>query len=260
LLRIEYQRTQWAKNHKINENNKIERYCTQCKEWKEETLNNFYYKNKKKPEMGFTPICRICARKKSIINGNNNKERRAKWSANYYENNKEIDNERSKKWAKNNYEYDRKRQSQWRKDNPDKCIEYTKLHRNHDITDTEWNSCLETFGHKCAFCKISEEEHLKIHKQVLHKEHSDDQGYNDLRNAIPACRSCNSSKHQDKMETWFRKQESFSEEKLAFIIWWTTEGYKKFIEENLPIKLLKRKMMTTINFTGNYGVLIYIEI
>ena len=124
---------------------------------------------------------------------------------------------------------------------PERFKEYAKNHRHHDITEAEWKSCLKIFNYRCIYCEITEEESKRKYGERLHKDHVDHEGYNDIRNAVPGCKSCNSQKHQSDMETWFREQEFFSEERLDFIKWWTTEGYKNYIEDKPPYRLTKRQ-------------------
>lgn len=59
--------------------------CSKCKEWKPETLEFFYYKNKSYPEKGFSSECRMCAIK------------------------------RTKNWIKKNYDYHSEYKKQWNK-------------------------------------------------------------------------------------------------------------------------------------------------
>jgi hypothetical protein len=125
--------------------------------------------------------------------------------------------------------------------NPDKYKEYNKNHRQHDITKEEWRNELEVFNYKCAYCGISEQEAKKKYGQKLHKDHVDHEGYNDLRNAVPGCKICNSHKWEYDFEEWYRQQEFFSEEKLEFINWWVTEGYKDYIEDKPPYRIIKER-------------------
>jgi 5-methylcytosine-specific restriction endonuclease McrA len=134
------------------------------------------------------------------------------------------------------------KQKQWQIENPDRVRELAKKHRNHDITDKEWDDCLKVFNYSCCYCSITQIEAKKRDKQVLHKDHVDDKGYNDVRNAAPACRSCNDKKWQHDMEEWFRQQEFFTEEKLEFIKWWITEGYKDYIEDKPPYKVTRSRI------------------
>jgi len=88
---------------------------------------------------------------------------------------------------------------------------------------------------------MTEEDHLKKYKQKLHKDHADHTGANDIRNAIPACKRCNSRKHQYNLEPWFRRQKFFNEDKLKIINRWLEEGYKEYIEIKLPYRIIKNK-------------------
>lgn len=140
-------------------------------------------------------------------------------------------------------------QAQYQKDNPDKIREYARKHRNHDITTKEWESCLKFFEYKCAYCGISMNESKQKFKEKLHKEHVDHEGYNDIRNAVPACKSCNDKKWQFDMEEWFREQSFFTEDRLQKIIQWTTEEYKKYIEEKPPYRIKRSRVY---NDDGTY--------
>lgn len=226
---------------RINNNNIIEKKCTICEEWKEETYDNFYFTNKKKPELGYSSGCKICLTDKSIKHRLLNVERARQSIRDHYYRHKEIYNTRAKSYNKEHREKIVSDYNIWIKNNPDKVKMYNVNHRDHDISTKEWNSCLSIFDYSCAYCGISEEDHLNIHNQVLHKDHSDHNGYNDIRNAIPACRRCNSVKHQSDMEEWYRKQDYFDEEKLFFIKWWTSEGFKEFIEDKPPYKILREQ-------------------
>lgn len=245
----------WLTRRKVN--NVIEKQCSQCQEWKEENLENFYYKNKNKKELGFVPACRNCTKTNANNYRSDHADDNIRRCHDYYHTNKEEDNEKHQKIARDrdkNREYQRKyHRDIWSK-RPENIIKtriYTKNHRQHDITEAEWRSCLNIFDYKCAYCGISEEEHKKLIGQRLHKEHSDDNGYNDLRNAIPSCRKCNSYKSQYDMEEWYTQQEFFSEDKLQFINWWVKEGYKDYIENKSSYRVLREKNENNNKFHWN---------
>ncbi|MDD4779084.1 MAG: hypothetical protein PHT02_00575 [Tissierellia bacterium] len=44
------------------------------------------------------------------------------------------------------------------------------------------------------------------------------------------------------METWYRQQEFFSEDKLQKLLLWLTEEYKKYIEDKPPYKVKRRRI------------------
>lgn len=226
---------QYIDNHRINTDGLIERRCTDCGEWKLEDTDNFYMMKKSEPERGFKSICKKCdgkrARKWTLGNWNKYKESHKKHRT----------TDKYRAWHKKANALQTENRKIWYENNPDKIRQYGLNHRNHDITTTEWNACLKTFDYKCAYCGISEEESKKVYGGRLHKEHVIYDGYNDLRNAVPACKSCNSKKHQYLVEDWFPKQLFYTEEKLQFIYWWITEGFKPYLEEKLPYKIIKKR-------------------
>jgi len=52
-------------------------------------------------------------------------------------------------------------------------------------------------------------------KNILHKEHVDDNGANDLSNCVPSCQSCNSTKNLKTLEEIIELKiiEKFTQEK-----------------------------------------------
>ena len=128
--------------------------------------------------------------------------------------------------------------SEWLKGKPEKRKQYTlkRKGKEHEITTKEWLACKKYFGNSCAYCELKAEEHFKkyngiLRPQELHKEHVDDKGSNGISNCVPSCHTCNSEKHTDLMDEWYKQQEFFSEERYNKILRWIKEGYKEFIEE-----------------------------
>ena len=186
----------------------------------------------------YNTTCKKCYIKRQGIWVDDNIERHNEYYKKYYKTKNRFNEERNA--------YVKHTTSEWRKSNPEKCIEYSKLHRNHDITEAEWRACLKVFNNMCAYCGLKSEDHIATRngKQIImnfHKEHVDDHGYNDLRNAIPSCQHCNSGKRSSDMEEWFREQKFFTEEKLQFINWWIEDGYKKYIKYKPPYKIVRKK-------------------
>lgn len=241
LKRAEYQKIQWGKNHRINGNNNIERQCTQCKEWLEENYDNFYYKNKSKPELGFSPECKRCGVKRSTIIKDNNRERYLDYFSNRYYSTKEEFIAQVIENAKKNPEMHKRNQRNWRQRNPEKCRWYASLHRNHDITKSEEEALLKIFDYSCAYCGMTLEEHKRKFGQKLHNDHVDEDGYNDLRNDVPACVRCNCSKHESELEEWYFKQSFYNEDKYNKIIWWITDGYRDYIEDKPSYRITRKQ-------------------
>jgi len=243
LTRTEYNQMLWNKNHRININNIIERQCSNCGEWKEENTS-FYLQNKSYPERGFNSWCKKCMSDKTGIRQKANYDTKGRpyqqaWRDK--DDNRETVNERKRQWSADHQDHVTEYELDYYKNNPDKFLIYTQNHRIHDITEGEWRKELVVFRYECAYCGISEKQSKIIYKQVLHKDHVDCDGYNDLRNAVPACLWCNSHKHDLDMWEWYNKQDFFNEDKYSFIIWWTTEGYKGYIDNKLPYRITKKQ-------------------
>jgi len=43
------------------------------------------------------------------------------------------------------------------------------------------------------------------------------------------------------MEDWYKDQKFFNEERLQLINLWTTKDYKKYIEDKLPYRILRKR-------------------
>ena len=69
----------------------------------------------------------------------------------------------------------------------------------------------DQFDGRCAYCGESGD------MQIEHVQPVSKGGLHDLANIVPACRSCNYSKHANEMEHWYRSQPFFSELRLAQI-------------------------------------------
>lgn len=79
------------------------------------------------------------------------------------------------------------------------------------VTDEEWERTVAKFDHKCAYCGIS---------GFLEKDHivpMSRGGENTIQNVVPACRRCNSSKHNSLVGEWYAEQPFFSAERLKKI-------------------------------------------
>jgi len=237
-----------------------ERRCTTCGEWFPETIEYFYMCNKSKPEKGFQASCKKCEIKKNSKHQKENyDQKRIYFHENYLEK-KDYYFENAYRYRENNFEKNQEDQRKWRQKNPEKCKYHASKHRNHDVTKKEWQACLKFFDFKCAYCGMTLKEHKNKYMEQLHKEHVDDDGYNDIRNCVPGCKSCNSSKHESSLEEWYLKQEYYSEECINKIIMWITEEYKKYIEPKLPYKIKRKKIYNEENtYYWEYQLWVYDE-
>lgn len=218
-----------------------ERKCTTCLEWMVEDTNNFYLMNKQFPERGYTSRCKSCNAKNNSEHQKSNKERYYQYKTGWYKSNPKKAKEQRADWHQEHKEKRIDDHRRFAKTNPEKIREYNQSHRNHDITKREWENCLRYFNHQCAYCGITEEESLKRYKQRLHKDHYDCEGANDLSNAIPSCKSCNSLKHKDDGKTWFMEQEFFKQDNLNCIDLWITKSCKDYMEVKPPYIITRKQ-------------------
>jgi len=235
-------------NHRINEKGIVERRCTKCQEWKEENIENFYLHNKKKPEKGFHSECKICSIARTKKNTLENHDRVLAKIYDWQDRNKEKTLKRWHDYNEKNKEKQKIYTAEYQKAHPEKMKVYGQNHRDHDITGSEWKNCLKVFDYQCAYCGLPMEKHFAIRNgkviiMSLHREHVDDEGYNDLRNCTPSCQSCNSTKGGKTIEELLQLKfiEEFTEERYNKIVWWIEDGYKDYIEDKPPYRIIKKK-------------------
>lgn len=234
------QRFYWEKSHRIADNI-VERQCSKCKKWLPENLSNFYMRNKSKSEMGYAPECKECIILRSQKYNANNAQKRRDTSKKQYITNKDYFKEKNRRNKKLKPEFYRNIEKSWQNRNKDKIKKYYTKHRNHDISQQEWQDCQKAFNYQCAYCgKTLDEQYEQNHEQ-FHKDHVDDDGYNDLRNCVPACTQCNTRKHKSSILDWYTQQEFYSLSRLNKINWWMEQGYKDYIEYKLPYKIIRKK-------------------
>jgi len=83
------------------------------------------------------------------------------------------------------------------------------------LTPEQWLDTLESFGNCCVYCGDKLTNVQQDHVIPV----SSGGGYT-KKNMLPACKSCNSSKHNHSLEEWYPKQPSFSPERLTKIHSW----------------------------------------
>jgi len=223
-----------------------ERRCSKCQEWFPETTEYYYMRNKSKPERGFQSECKKCSIKRSDKIQKDNPERTKRYKDSHYLKNIDIWVDRQRKYNKGHVEQIAIKEKEWAKNNPDKMRKYYKnrQHKNHDITDKEWKACQEYFNYTCAYCDKTLEQQYKQNNHQFHKEHVDHEGYNDVRNCVPACTNCNSTKKLKTIEYLFKINiiPTFTQDKYDKIILWCEEGYKDYIEEKPPYRIKRDRI------------------
>jgi 5-methylcytosine-specific restriction endonuclease McrA len=88
------------------------------------------------------------------------------------------------------------------------------------LTVEEWVEICNTFNNTCAYCG-SNRQLTMDHVIPVSKG-----GYTYYRNIIPACKTCNSSKHNKDLLVWFVAQSFYTEQRLAFILSFVKGGDK----------------------------------
>jgi 5-methylcytosine-specific restriction endonuclease McrA len=98
----------------------------------------------------------------------------------------------------------------WRENNPEKfkilCARRTARERSMegDFTLEEWNSKLEEYNYRCAYCGC------ELNTETITIDHMIPivrGGTNYIDNLVPACRSCNSRKHTKTAEEYLGELE-----------------------------------------------------
>lgn len=83
------------------------------------------------------------------------------------------------------------------------------------LTPEQWIKTLESFDNCCVYCGERLDNPQQDHVIPL----SAGGGYT-KKNMLPACKSCNSSKHNRELEVWYKRQPFFSPERLKKIHKW----------------------------------------
>lgn len=238
LKRIERLKRNYNLTHKII--NEIDhKICKVCNDLHPATTE-FFYENKSNLTDGLSTYCKDCSKKKSSKYMNENIEIYRQRAYEHYVENKEQYQSRKREWYKDNKDHVMEYTSIYQKDNPDKVKLYHDQHDNHNITNEEWENCKNYFNYRCAYCNLSIEEHLVKYRDAMiigdfHRDHVNHEGVNDLSNCIPACKSCNTSKHDLEFENWYSENNvNFNINKLNKIEKWLNEDYKQYIKLPKP--------------------------
>ena len=211
----------WSETHKLIDNVDY-KLCRLCEEWLPSNTE-YFYKNKSSKIDGLHSWCKKCSTKKSLKWKAENPEKVVEYRRDLKERDPDRVRATRKKSYNKNKEREQMRVRQWQRDNKDRIREYNlnRSNKNHDITEQEWLDCLEFFNHSCAYCGINEFDILKEQGQLLHKEHVEHNGVNDITNCVPACRSCNSRKWEFEFSEWYTpKNPSYSKRRENEIVKW----------------------------------------
>lgn len=247
--------------------------CNKCK--KEKPLTPEFWHRHKYNSDGFKGICKECRNKSQQIYYQENKDRIIEYQHKHYEENRERRIAHQKEYYYNNKEngranslayYHRNKekyaklkkrywqekkdvlseyQKRWAKENREKVrlIQQRKYARRKSLpatlTEEQWTKIKQDFNNSCAYCNMSEEEHIRLFGEPLHQEHFiplSKGGEYSHRNIIPSCKSCNSSKSNKDFFEWYPQYEFYSKENENFILSYL--GYKQKYSNQAPFKAL----------------------
>ncbi|KAF6565418.1 HNH endonuclease [Paenibacillus sp. EKM202P] len=205
-----------------------QKLCSNCNQWY--PCNEIYfYKNPSNKKDGLNPKCKQC----NISNS-------TKWNKENYEKTLTFQKQRNDKpqnKEKRRLSEKKRRENgllrDWQRKNKDKLKLYRqkRFNKSHEITQDEWSRCLEYFEWKCAYCDMTQEIHFAVNGQQLHRDHVIHDGSNFIDNCVPACKECNSSKHDKELTEWYNKKFiHFDENRFAKVIQWVTKDWIIFTE------------------------------
>lgn len=141
-----------------------------------------------------------------------------------------------KDWYYANKEYVRRYNAKKRKLNPEphRIGEQQRRARKkklpYTLNENQWQQIKNDFNNECAYCGMTEDEHLLNFHTNIHQEHFiplSDGGEYTHNNIIPACISCNSSKRDKDFFEWYPTYEHYNQEREKFILeylGYTTDG------------------------------------
>ena len=220
--------------------------CQRCGITK--TLDNFT--KKKAYSDGLDPWCKMCKKEYKAYWDSKNKEHRKKYRDKYYQEHheevlkyrreyrkrnieKERERDRQRKMTPKDTEQNKQRAARWYKknkeltinrakafseENPDKIKQYRRknwhkrreigLKTVNDFTLEQWEECKVFFNQECAYCgkktKLEQDHVIPVTKGG---------GYT-KNNIVPSCRTCNNSKNNSRMFSWYKKQTFFTIERM----------------------------------------------
>lgn len=203
--------------HKVVNGEKY-KICYDCENWFPLDEDNFY-KNKKAKD-GFHNYCKKCWKHRVTGWQKDNRDKMRMYF-------RKCDSQSYRKQLKREYSKKQKESGYFRKyqeQNKDKLHHYQlqrRMNKEHEISETEWFDCLDYFNNSCAYCGITEGEAFEKYNQLLHKEHVEHYGVNDITNCVPACKGCNSQKWEYDLNEWYNEDNPiYSKRRYNKIIKW----------------------------------------
>lgn len=151
-----------------------------------------------------------------------NKDNIKAYNREYVEKNREHIQSYKQKYYEQNKERIMKHHKKYKEENPHifRQINQRRKARKNKLPNTltveEWNYAKRYFSKSCAYCGITEEEHLDTYNEILHQEHFiplSKGGEYTHNNIIPSCRICNTSKRDKDFFEWYPKYKHYSKQR-----------------------------------------------
>ncbi|MZK53479.1 HNH endonuclease [Clostridium beijerinckii] len=214
-----------------------------CNKCGQELSLEMFYKDKKAKD-GYRNPCKVCVKKyyeenKEKYRENNkeyyknnkeklterhkkyyeeNKEYYANHRKQYYKENKEKESELMKKWRQNNLKKVARCSRKWARNNPEKTRikNQRRVAKKKQLPSTlneeQWINIKNYFNNRCAYCG------KELHLEQEHFIPITKGGEYSSNNIIPACRSCNASKHDKDFFEWYPKYRYYSKKREKAIL------------------------------------------
>lgn len=188
-----------------------EKYCPHC--GKSKSVDEFT-KNKTTCD-GLFGYCRECKHgyeQQYLIVHPRDKTSKKIWSSEYYSKNKAFINNRNTSYYIRNKRVVLEGIKRYRKENPEAVLELNR-HYQHDRralvrgasgngwTIEEERQLIEDYNHRCAYCGKKAVRLSMDHIVPLSRS-----GEHSITNIVPACTTCNGSKHNKPLLVWMYKQ------------------------------------------------------
>lgn len=108
-----------------------------------------------------------------------------------------------------------------------------------ELSEQEWVMAIAYFNGRCCYCDECTPELTKDHIKPLIQG-----GGMTRSNIVPCCRSCNSSKKDHEMESWYRKQPTYRDDRLQKIYDYLTFVDYYWTDEAVSTELVVTKEVT----------------
>ncbi len=181
-----------------------EKHCNGCDTTKPAAE---FYAGKTKDGLGYYCAECTCRRALEYKQKRPVEERQAESRA-YYVKNKSVMNAKAQAYRQENRAATSAMTLDWKRRNPERVTASEEKRRARKkgaesvgVTPEQWFAILAEFDHRCAYC-LSPGKLSMDHSRPLAKggEHSPE-------NVVPACKSCNCSKHDDLIFSWLPRFE-----------------------------------------------------